>query len=176
MQRKNNILTPLKSTVKDFSSRNNFKTNHKSGFAMIMAITVIVVIATIMALSLSMTAETSKRTTDIYLYEQSVLYSKSATEYALLQIAENNPCNWTGDNFTIDEDGAGSGIGIYDVNISVQYIYTDASTACAPGLDYFDIVTEEQNGSVLMDVTVSVDPSQTLGEPIRYFRRTIQKL
>ena len=76
MQRKNNILK---------SSRN--------GIAMIMAITVILIVATIMALSIAMTAQTTKRTTDIYIYEQAVLLSKSATEYALLKIADDGPCS-----------------------------------------------------------------------------------
>ena len=35
------------------------------------------------------------------------------------------------------------------------------------------ITTPEQNGSVLMDITVT---SEAGSEPIRYFRRTIQKL
>jgi len=61
-----------------------------NGMAMIMAIAVIVVIATIMALSMAMTAQTTKRTNDLYLYEQSILMSKSATEYALLQISEKD--------------------------------------------------------------------------------------
>ena len=133
--------------------------------AMIMAIAVIVIISTIMALSLSMTAQTSKRTTDLYLYEQAVLLSKSATEYALLQIAQNGPCNPTNLNFTHDT--------IYDIDISIQYIYT--AGVCAS--QYATVFTPEQSGSVLLDVTVTVPKSKQVStEPIRYFRRTIQKL
>ena len=159
--------------------RKNYILNKRSGFAMIMAIIVVLVISTLMALSLAMTAETGKRTTDLYLYERTVLFSKSATEYGLLKIAQTTPCNWPGENFTIDETDDGVANGIYDVNISVRYVYTDLATCTATGnTNYFStpITTEEQNGSVLMDVTVSVDPADTLGEPIRYFRRTIQTL
>lgn len=150
MQRKNSIL----------------KTNprkKRGAFAMIMAIAVIVIIATVMALSLTLTTETTKRTVDLYLYEQVALHAKSAAELAMLEIAKNgcqNSYNTTLDTF-------------YDVNVSMQYIFTAPST-CS---DYLTISTPEQNGSVLMDITVSVRADQNLSsEPIRYFRRSIQKL
>ncbi|QSZ41025.1 hypothetical protein GJV85_02475 [Sulfurimonas aquatica] len=139
--------------------------NSRSGIAMIMAITVIVIVATIMALSLSMTAQTTKRTTDLYLYEQSVLMSKSATEYALLRISQNNGCLNTIAPFTIDS--------IYDITIDIKYIGT-APTACS---DYIsNIQTPEQDGSVLLDVTVSINDTNITNEPITFFRRSIQKL
>ncbi len=150
MQRKNYILDRKKSL-------------HRSGFAMMMAIIVIVIISTIMALSLALTTQTAKRTTDIYLYEQAVLYSKSAAELALLRIAQNGSCT-TIPSYTLD--------GIYDVNVSVRYVYKGLEC----GDDYFTTLqTDEQNGSVLMDITVTANPNGTT-EPIRYFRRSIQKL
>ena len=75
---------------------------NRTGFAMIMAIAVIVIISTIMALSLALTTQTAKQTVDIYLYEQSVLYSKSAAELALLDIAQANPCTVTTANYSFD--------------------------------------------------------------------------
>ena len=146
MQRKNNILKTSKRS--------------KSAIAMIMAISVIVIIGTIMALSLSLTTQTINRTADIYLYEQSVLYSKSVAELALLDIAENNCTN----NFNITFDS------IYEANVTMQYVYSGAVGTCN---NYFNIITPEQNGSVLMDITVSTDVGN---EPVRYFRRTMQKL
>ena len=154
MQRKNNF---LKTSA----------TKNRSGMAMIMAIAVIVVLATIMALSLSLTSQTTKRTTDIYLYEQSVLYSKSAAELALLDIAENGCQNTFNTNFPDPITGVPS---VYDANITMEYVYTSTVGACT---DYFNITTPEQNGSVLMDITITTDAGT---EPIRYFRRTIQKL
>lgn len=134
--------------------------------AMIMAITVIVIMSTIMALSLSMTAQTSKRTTDLYLYEQAQLLAKSSVEYALLKIAQNNPCSYTGEDIEKQDD-------IYDINISVSYIYTN-DFSC--DYSYATVTTPEQNGSALIDVTVNVTDTTVSTEPIRYFRRTIQKL
>ena len=159
--------------------KNNILNRSRSGMAMIMAIAVIVIIGTIMALSLAMTTQTTKRTADLYLYEQSILLSKSATEYALLQIAQSAPCTYPGDDFPQDT--------IYDINISVQYIYYDnpaiggneAQTLCTTngGTLYTAVTTPEQDGSVIVDVTVSVPQSANVAtEPIRYFRRSIQKL
>ena len=161
MQRKNYFLKT--STLK-----------HRNGMAMIMAIAVIVVLATIMALSLSLTTLTTKRTTDLYLYEQAVLYSKSVAELALLDIAKEGCANSR--NYSFDS-------GLYDANVTMLYVYTEANTNVAgttnctpytktPSTPSY-ISTPEQNGSVLMDITVSTDAGT---EPIRYFRRSIQKL
>ena len=162
MQRKNNIL-------KTCPHKN------RAGFAMIMAIAVIIIISTIMALSLSLTTKTSKRTTDIYLYEQAVLVSKSAAELALLSIANNTPCNVpNGDlNYIFDLEGDGiTPSDIYGVNITLGYVYIGLD--CIGKFNYANSLTApEQNGSVLMDITVTTTAGT---EPIRYFRRSIQKL
>jgi len=147
MQRKNNLL---------------MSSNHKNGFAMIMAIIVVIVIGSLMAFSLSLVAQTGKRTTDLYLYEQTVLYSKSAAELALLDIAENGPCR-AGLNTTLG--------GIYDVNITYGYVLDAALAGCNSA--GFTVTTPEQNGSVIMDITVTTNEGT---EPIRYFRRVMQKL
>ncbi len=163
------------------------KAKHRSGMAMIMAIAVIVIIATIMALALSLTTQTTKRTVDLYVYEQAILLSKSAAEYALLRISQDNsaadPCNITSLNFRPDLNGL-NGItdDYYDINISISYIYKNPPTSCTANATapadrmYTTVITDEQNGSVLMDITVSVTDSSITSEPIRYFRRSIQKL
>ena len=149
MQRKNNLLKPLKLK--------------RDGFAMIMAIIVVIVIGGLMAFSLSLVSQTGKRTTDLYLYEQTVLYSKSAAELALLDIAQHNPCTQVDNNYTLGT--------IYNANVKMRYVYT---SPCASATnDYFTVTTPEQNGSVLMDITVTTKEGT---EPIRYFRRVMQKL
>jgi len=153
MQRKNNIL----------------KRGHKHGIAMIMAIAVIVIIATIMALSITLTSQTTKRTTDVYLYEQAALLAHSAAEYALLQISQNPPCSNLDTNFIQDT--------LYNITINLRYIY-DSNAPCAAngGTLYTTVTTPEENGSVLMDITVDVNDTNIATEPIRYFKRTLQKL
>ena len=145
--------------------------------ALIMAIAVVVIISTIMALALSLTSQTTKRTADMYLYEQSVLLAKSATEYALLKIAQDGPCTYTGHTFQQD---------IFTITLNVEYVYYDdpatgtneATATCTAGGGtlYTSVQTPAQDGSALIDVTVSVTDTTVATEPIRYFRRTIQKL
>ena len=166
MQRKNNLLRDT-------------HTQKSGGFAMIMAIVVIVVLSTIMALSISLTSHTTKKTTDLYLYEQAVLLSNSAAEYALLRIAQANPCSINALNFTPDLNQDGSITDdIYDINISLNYIFQNPSPCLlTTGTDYFNIVEEATNGTVLMDITVSVPTNKNIStEPIRFFRRSLQKL
>ena len=142
----------------------------RNAMAMIMAIAFIVIISTIMALALSLSSQTTKRTTDIYLYEQSVLLAKSGAEYALLKISlhnsETNPCNVTSLNIPLN---------FYDINISIKYSYKNPPSSCK-GKTFATVTTDEQNGSVLMDIAVSVNNTSVSAEPIRYFKRTIQKL
>jgi len=168
MQRKNNFL-------KNVTFKRNSKPANRTAIAMIMAIMVLVVIATIMALSLAMTAQTTKRTSDLYLYEQSVLLSKSATEYALLLISQNPICSDLNRTFTQD--------GIYEITLEMSYIL-DSNTLCNTngGTLFTTVQTQEQIGSAIIDVTVRVlntqdgDTNAVTNEPIRFFRRSIQKL
>jgi len=164
MQRKNSF-------IRQHSSRN--------GIAMIMAIAVIIIVSTLMALAISMSSKTSKDTIDLYLYEQSVLLAKSSAEYALLRISldnnTTNPCNVQSLNFSPDVDGDGNS-DFYDVNITVRYSYINYPATCPTSARFAPVTTPEQNGSVLLDITVSVDDTTVTTEPIRYFRRSIQKL
>ena len=160
MQRKNSIIN---------------QRAHKPAFAMMMAIGVVVVMATVLALGLMLTAQTTKKTTDLYLYEQAVLEAHSAAEYSLLKIAEDGPCTHFNDlHFTQD--------GIYDIQIINRFVYTNPLPAgcvndgSANDNVYTTVTTPEQNGSVLMDVSVSITNPTVVSEPIRYFKRSLQKL
>ncbi len=169
MQRKNYLL-----------KRNSHRT-HRSAMAMIMAIGVIVIIASILTFALSLATQTSKKTIDLYAYEQAILLSKSAAEYALLRISLDNtaanPCNVTALNFRPDMDSDGSiDDDYYDIEINIKYSYVNPPSSC-DGKIYATVLTAAQSGSVLMDITVSVPISKNVTlEPIRYFRRSIQKL
>jgi hypothetical protein len=151
----------------------------RSGLAMIMAILVIVIFATIMGLAIRLSTTTSKNTVDLYLYEQAQLLAKSAVEYTLLRISldnnSTNPCNVTALNFSpdLDEDGNSD---FYTVNVAVRYSYTSYPATCPVTARFAQVSTPEQNGSVLIDVSVSVNDTNVTTEPIRYFRRTVQKL
>ena len=160
MQRKNSILNVSSHGV-----------TNRSGMAMIMAIAVIVIVATILALSLSLTSQTTKKTTDLYLYEQAAILSHSAAEYAMLKISQANPCSIDTLNYSYNN--------IYDINTSMFYI-SFAGSACDTNAT--DIGRRRgttthltSDGTVILDVSVTTRPGIT-SEPVRYFRRSIQKL
>ena len=146
--------------------------------AMFAAIAFLLVMATIAALMVSMTALTTKRSTDLYFQEQAHLLAKSATEYALLAIsghdiaATNNCINQINSTYS----------GIYDINTSIRYIGNGFPVAGCNMLQYADGITDindiqtaESNGTVIIDVYVSAASSQTGAEPVKFHRRTMQK-
>ena len=166
MQRKNNFL--------DAHSKRREYQKGRSGFALIMAIGVVVLLSTILALSLRMTNIVSKSTTDIYLHEQALLLTRSATEYALLAISgydrvANNGCL---NSITATFPTAGASR-LFDIQISMQYIGFGGVAGCTNLVG--NISTPESNGTVLLDVEVSTAPGVST-EPIRYHRRTLQKI
>lgn len=148
----------------------------RGGIAMVMAISVLVIVATIMALSMSMTTLTTKKTVDTYLYEQAALLAQSATEITMLVLAKSAPCSVDTYNFQYPTTNP-----IFDINATMRYITTVGSAceanAIADGSNYATTTHPASNGTVIMDITVSVPQDNNItSEPIRYFRRTIQKL
>ncbi len=161
--------------------KNHILKGHRRGIAMIMAIMVIVVLATIMALMLQMTATTSKQTLNDYLHEQAILLTRSATEYALLRISGTNRA--LGCLTTLNTTYAPSGPALYDINMSWQYIGLSAGNGnneCTPAQSYIlnaNVNDADSKGSIILDVIVTARADQNLTtEPIRYHRRTLQKL
>lgn len=148
--------------------KNHFLKTSRHGIAMIMAITALVIISTIMALSLSLSTQTTKKTTDLYLYEQSILLSQSAAEYAILKISQQAPCSLQNLNFRYNKT--------FDVNITMRYVYFNGSSCDGNSTsDYTSITYPNSDGNVLIDIAIVANPD-SITEPIRYFRRSIQKL
>ena len=138
---------------------------------MIMAIAVIVIVGTILTLSLTMTAKTTKRDIDLYLYEQIEMLSDSAREYAMYKI-ENNTTQCANRNFIILGQDT-----LYDINIDIRYV---TPAGCPAGfLNDFtaDLDPDLTNDVAVLDVTVWVDKaeSQTL-EDIRFHKRYIENI
>ncbi len=136
----------------------------RQGFSLLLAIVVMITIATLMAIMISLISTTAKQTSDIYVSEQTKLLARSSTELALLAISgHNNSANCINYiNFTYQTN--------YDVNMSLYYIGTNLPSSCNT-LDN-NISTKESNGTVIIDTYVTFNGAS---EPIRYHRRTIQK-
>jgi len=154
--------------------RENSFLKKRSGFAMLMAIMLLIVIATIMAVSLSMSTTTAQRTTNEYLHEQAILLTSSATEYAVLAISGHTINATNGCINSISALYPNATTPMFDINVTIQYVNGIAGCnqyVTAPSTTLLAIDT---NGTVLMDVVVT--DHNISNEPIRYHRRTLQKL
>ena len=158
MQRKNNLLK-------------------KDGFAMMMALAVLVVVASIIAFTFTLTTQTTKRTIDSYVKKQAELYAKNSAEYVLFKISKaSNNCKPDNELITYTIDG------IYDVSINVDYAYSNTSCTDSNGNnnDYVTLQNMDDNASryayVKIDVTVEVDSGSINSEPIHIFRRYIEDI
>ena len=146
-------------------------TRQRSGMAMFAAIAFLLIMATIMGLMVSMTTLTTKRGVDIYFQEQAHLLAKSATEFAMLAISgyTRSPANGC-----INDIHSSYMTDVYEVNTSIRYI--GLGGICDASNSYIDdIVTPESNGTVLIDVYVTIPSDKSGAEPVRFHRRTIQK-
>lgn len=146
---------------------------NRRGMAMIMAIFMILVLGGIMAIVITLTATTTQRTTNLYLHEQAVALSRSATEYALLAVSGHDHNTLQNCINRIDAQYPDETNPMFDINISLRYIGFGGLTGSCD--DYIGAIqTPESNGSILMDVVVTDHNLST--EPIRYHRRTLQKM
>jgi type II secretory pathway pseudopilin PulG len=139
----------------------------RKGFSLITAIVFLVLIATISTLSIIISTQTSKQTSDIFLKTQAELLLRSGTEYALLAISGHdyttnclNQVNMTYNN-------------AFDINVSIMYLGNGIPATCSNILAN-DINTTDSNMTVILDTIVSTKDGITT-EPIRLHRRTIQK-
>ena len=142
----------------------------RPAFTLLSAIFLMVLIAVLMALSFSLSSQTTKQTGDLYLQEQGQLLAKSATELALLAISghENNISCVEQINLQYPQ-----GSPLYDINMTLYYL-GNALPCNANHLVTNNIVTAESNGTVMIDTFVSYTNPEN-NETVRFHRRTIQK-
>ena len=121
----------------------------RKAFSMITAIFIIVLMATVGAFILNISAKSVKSTVLQYKREQAILYAKSYTELAIMDATTAVANNMA--NRTISGTAAGN------------YTIT-ATSKPIPGSDF-----------IIVDVSVSY-PDDDSSTPVVYFRRTLQKL
>lgn len=151
----------------------------RSGFSLVMAIIFMVLVATIATFALSISATTAKHTTDIFLREQAELLAQSATEIAVQNLlgmtfsAATCP-DTDGRRQVVNRNFPNNAAAIFTVTVDVVEMFGNingcgtAITATPAG------VISPSAGTVILDVTVTSNPDINI--PIRFHRRTIQKL
>ena len=162
--------------------KSNILRQKRGGFAMIMAIFFMVLMATLMLYMLNASAETTERTTSDYVNEQAQLLAKSTVEYALLRVSgfdRKTDVNGiatdclTKLNLTYPETSP-----MYDITVNISYhgLGATAPAKCTANGTQASINTAESVGTMLIDVYVESRDDLQLNEPVRYHRRTLQKL
>ncbi len=143
----------------------------RKGFGLITAIVIMMTIALLMSMSIGLSTVTTKQTSDLFIKEQAKLLLRSATEYALLAISgHDNKVNCI-KNITINYPSSTNPQ--YVANINIWYIANNAPTTCP--LLKNSISTNESNLTTILDVTVEAKSNLGISEPIRIYKRTIQK-
>jgi hypothetical protein len=139
----------------------------RSGFAMILAIFVVVLIAMGGALLMSGGAKESKAVGDKYLRAQAQLLAKSATEYAVMRVQGFNGAGCLNQlNITVNDANGGN---MFNINVSMNYSFRGA----APGGTCNVLAANTgKDSTVLLDVTVTDNGLAT--EPIRVHERSWQ--
>lgn len=141
----------------------------RSGFAMILAIFVVVLVALGGVLLLGNAAKASKASGDKYLYAQAKLLAKSATEYAVMRVQGFNTAGGNClNNLNIAVNDA-SGAPMYNITVTMQYSFNGAAPAGV--CNVLNAITGKET-TVLVDVVVTDAGLAT--EPIRVHERSWQ--
>lgn len=150
---------------------------YKKGIAMIISIAFLIITAVLMSIMVKMTALTTKRTADVFFQEQAYLLAKSATEFALLAIsAHDRDAHGCITNINIQYPTSGAQA-IYDINTTIRYIgFNSYAGTCSTNSFIDEISTSESNGTVIIDTYVTTSTNVNITEPVRFHRRTMQKL
>lgn len=142
----------------------------KKGFSLITAIIFIVLIATIGALSLTLSNVSAKQTGDLYLKSQAELLAKSATEFALLSIIAHNRTTDCVNQINATFPTAANPL--FNINVTIQYLGSGLPAAPACNILSNTVTDPQSNPTVLIDTTVT---SVGATEPIRFHKRTLQR-
>lgn len=144
----------------------------RKGLALITAIMLMVIIATVGVMILSIASTSSKKATDDYLYIQAEALSRSATEFAVMRVQGfDRSAGDCLENLNIDASP-------FDISVTINYLFKNKPSNC--NFVYDDNISDDDlDGMLVLDVTVTerMPLDQTLWnkEPIRVHKRTIQK-
>ena len=145
----------------------------RRGFGLITAIIIMLTVAVLMSMMIGLSTATTKQTSDIYIKEQARLYLRSATEYALMAISGHNNNNNCIEDITLNFQNGGTTN--YTAKVDLWYMGRGIPAACHKILAN-NIQTDDSNYTVIMDVVVEANQAALgLSEPIRVYRRTLQK-
>ena len=150
--------------------------NMRHGFTMLMAIFFMVLVATLGMFALSLSTTSAKHTTDIFLREQAELLAQGATEIAIQNLLGSvfSAANCPGANFFSTRFPNNTANRLFDVNVDVVQIFGNINGCGTAIAQNASGGLSPSAGTVILDVTVTSNPNINI--PLRFHRRTIQKL
>ena len=92
----------------------------KKGFSLILAIIFILLVASIGALSMSISSSSAKTSVNLFIHEQAKLLADGAAEYAIMKVQQNNFAATCVDEIEINYPNDTSPT--FKANISITYI------------------------------------------------------
>ena len=92
----------------------------KKGFSLILAIIFILLVASIGALSMSISSSSAKTSVNLFIHEQAKLLADGAAEYAIMKVQQNNFADTCVDEIEINYPNGTSPT--FKANISITYI------------------------------------------------------
>ncbi len=141
----------------------------RHGLTLLMTIVFILLLGTIVGLTLSSFSTTTAKATHQYLYKQAQILAQSAVEYAILAVQGHLTTNNCVKQVNINYNNT------FDLNVTIHYIGNNLPTNCP--ILYNNLRHNESNLTLLMDVSVTLNPAIQATEPeFRYVRRSIEKL
>jgi hypothetical protein len=149
----------------------------RSGFAMILAIFVVVIVALGGVMLLGKAALGSKFLGDNYLRAQAELLAQSATEFGVMRAQGFDiSAGHCLENLNITVFDATGAVAMYDANVSLAYSFRGTAPAACTAAHILDVNTSKDT-MILMDVTVATRTDSNLStEPIHIVKRSWQKL
>ena len=92
----------------------------KKGFSLILAIIFILLVASIGALSMSISSSSAKTSVNLFIHEQAKLLADGAVEYAIMKVQQNNFADTCVDEIEINYPNGTNPT--FRANISITYI------------------------------------------------------
>ena len=152
----------------------------RSGFSMITAIFMVIMMATVAAFVLSLSGKIIKSTTAQYQREQAMLLAKSYTEYAVLAVMSNDrngtgTCLHTIHGTIGDSPNTGNG---YRATIQIKYIgNTQEVGNCGGRTLSSGVINAKSPLSIIVDTYIDYkDIDNATAAWLTYHKRTLQKI
>lgn len=143
----------------------------KKGFSLIAAIFFIILISTIALTSLSIATMSAREAPNILLNQQAELLARSATEYAIMNIQQNDYNKSCPDSVKEINLNYPSKSPIF--NVKVQIYYLNSALPCDKNVISHTALTDNDKFASIIDVHVA-SVGNIGSAPIKFSRRTLQ--